>query len=328
MTGWSSLPIDSWVLGQVHYIPNGMPPRFAIGDIDPAKTFVHVLTDGSLERVLGARDTITDFVSYIRKKELLVRGPHRVLAAGEDDLLPLYLRNMNACGEHDFVFPKNASGIRIKNGHWTFFENHEVRRAQMEANKVSYLWDSLIERFAKHAIEGTQYAATVPGVENAEFALRFLAKEDRTSRRMLSKAFLEIVEKGCSVPRATRYLIQGSDYAKYVFMTLKKPHGSTEEQYRIARQRMLEICCAVVKLKCPEAEDIVGIATEPGVNRSQRSEDSVYLDARDWAAEDFAAVERLAQEFDVGTDLTRMEMSENEYPTNDSSVASFIAGRE
>ncbi len=55
MTGWSSLPIDSWVLGRVHYIPEGQSPRFAIGDIDPSKTFVHVLTDGSLERILGTR---------------------------------------------------------------------------------------------------------------------------------------------------------------------------------------------------------------------------------------------------------------------------------
>ncbi len=106
----------------------------------------------------------------------------------------------------------------------------------------------------------------------------------------------------------------------------KKFSGFSEEQYRIARQKMLEICFAVLKLKCHEAEDIVGIATEPGVNRRRRSEDSVYLDARNWSSEQFAEVQRLAEELNVGKDLTRVHKSENEYPTDRSAVSSFLAG--
>jgi hypothetical protein len=46
---------------------------FTIGDLDPAKTFVHVLDDTSLDIVLGTLDTIADLTHYLRKKEELAR---------------------------------------------------------------------------------------------------------------------------------------------------------------------------------------------------------------------------------------------------------------
>lgn len=313
--GRTSLPLDSWVMGNLHNIPYGAPPRFVVGDIDPEKTFVHVLTDGSLERVLGARDTITDFVSYLRKKELLFRSAYRILSAGEDDLLPVYLRSMSEQREHDFVFPKDGMGICVPAGHWELFQSHPMRVAQLEANEVSYVWDGLIERFAQHAMEGTQYYATSPGVQDVEILLRFMAKEDRTSRRVLSKAFLEIVEKGRECERATRYLVDGSDHAKYVFMTLKKSPETSEDQYRYLRRNMLDVCCSVTKLKCPTAMDIIGIATEPGVHRHERSEDAAYMDARAWTRDDFIDAQRLADELNVGKVVNRIKVNENEYPT-------------
>jgi hypothetical protein len=52
-----------------------------------------------------------------------------------------------------------------------------------------------------------------------------------------------------------------------------------------------------VKLKCPEALDVIGIATETGDDES-RSEDAVYLDARDWPAEAEAEARRLQDELE------------------------------
>jgi hypothetical protein len=42
---------------------------FCVGWIDAARSFVHVLDDASLDILLGTRDTITDFVGYLRWKE-------------------------------------------------------------------------------------------------------------------------------------------------------------------------------------------------------------------------------------------------------------------
>jgi hypothetical protein len=45
---------------------------FAIGTISNSKPFVHVLDDESLILLMGYLDTVSDFVSYLRKKESLV----------------------------------------------------------------------------------------------------------------------------------------------------------------------------------------------------------------------------------------------------------------
>jgi uncharacterized protein YecA (UPF0149 family) len=44
-------------------------------------------------------------------------------------------------------------------------------------------------------------------------------------------------------------------------------------------------CCSVVRLKYPDARDIVGVATESGLQNQGRSEDAIYLDASHWTKE-------------------------------------------
>ena len=90
--GSGSLMINSSIKGAVnHYMgANGGIP-FCIGDIDPSRTFVHVLDDTSLDIVLNTLDTISDFVSYLDKKEKLIRSDTTIFAAGEEDLLAYYL---------------------------------------------------------------------------------------------------------------------------------------------------------------------------------------------------------------------------------------------
>jgi flagellar biosynthesis regulator FlaF len=57
-----------------------------------------------------------------------------------------------------------------------------------------------------------------------------------------------------------------------------------QQAYREARFTHLEMCAQVVKLKYPEALDIVGVATESGTSTG-RSEDAIYFDARTWTRE-------------------------------------------
>ena len=55
----------------------------------------------------------------------------------------------------------------------------------------------------------------------------------------------------------------------------------TYEDYRLIRKRHLEDCLGVVKVKWPDALDIVGFATESGrLDVDHGSEDAGYLDGR------------------------------------------------
>jgi hypothetical protein len=70
----------------------------------------------------------------------------------------------------------------------------------------------------------------------------------------------------------------------------------------------------VAKLKCPDATDIVGFATENGIDRIDRSEDICFLDAKDWTEEQDQEAKRYQKEFDILTKPTFKTGTINEYP--------------
>jgi hypothetical protein len=90
--GTGTLMISTAIVGEDHYGYPGRPVLpFAVGDLDPARGYVHVLDDQALDVVLGALDTVSDFVAYLKRKEKLLRSGRLVAAPGEDDLLAVYL---------------------------------------------------------------------------------------------------------------------------------------------------------------------------------------------------------------------------------------------
>src|SRR5258706_7635708 len=66
--GSGSLMIDTSIKGfDMHKEP------FCVGDLDQQKTLVHILDDSSLNTLMTPRDTISDFVAYLSKRENLFR---------------------------------------------------------------------------------------------------------------------------------------------------------------------------------------------------------------------------------------------------------------
>ncbi|MCB9421431.1 MAG: hypothetical protein H6667_16630 [Ardenticatenaceae bacterium] len=94
--GSGSLMIMPNIVGKDHFakFENGGTP-FSIGQIDPTRGYMHVLDDTSLDILLNTLDTISDFVSYLTKKEQFIESGQLVAAAGEDDLLAYYLKHLN-----------------------------------------------------------------------------------------------------------------------------------------------------------------------------------------------------------------------------------------
>ena len=312
--GSGTLMIHSRLIGvAAHSVP------FAVGELDPEKSFVHVLDDVSLELVLGTLDTISDFTAYLQKKETLLRSKTMIFAAGEEELLAIYLGNLNDKGEHDFIFPrnsKNANAIGQSEGHWEGFQSSPERRAQLEANKISYIWDKLIERFSYYALRGEQYYSDPGGLDSTEIILRFLAREPRTRRRMLSRALMEILEKTPKNGRMTRIVLPsspGDPYFVFALFPISEKHS--HEDNRAVRRSLLEAYCKVAKLRFPAAEDIVGIATESGFSNAERSEDAVYLDAREWSSELEEDAKHLQRELGILLEVRENRYVEREYPT-------------
>jgi G:T-mismatch repair DNA endonuclease (very short patch repair protein) len=311
MGGSGSLMLTSDVVGVAqHDFP------FRIGWPDGSDNgFIHVFDDATLYFVLRTLDTVTDFVSYLTKKEAFFQSGRKIAAAGEEELLAWYLGKLNADGEHDFVVPGNYDAVVIDEGFWERFSQHPQRLAQVEANRTSYAWDMLIEKFSRNIMRGTEYFASGLAVKNQEVILRFMARENRTRRRLLAEAIIEILGKTAADDRAARIVqpsYPGDPY--YVLVLLHWPVGMPEKTYREARKNLLSAYCQVVKVVFPDAQHIVGIATESG-RSAHRSEDAIYLNASHWTDELQRQAEEIRQDLSLFRKMRVTKGRVSEYPS-------------
>jgi hypothetical protein len=306
-----TLMIDSTLESDSHY-----ETPFTIGHIDPSKGYVHVFDDISLYVILSTLDTITDFASYLTKKEnFLCNQDTAVFAAGEDDLLGYYLRYLGDDGDHDFILPEeNLNAVSISEGFWEDFIKSPERESQLRANQVSHAWDDLIETFNKYIMNDTQHYACPVGVKNQEKIVQILAREPRTRRRLLVNSLFELIEKTETSKLGVRVVLPSrpSD-PHFVFLLLPHLGCLSTEEYREVRRDFLKAYCLVTKIKFPEAIGVVGIATETGISL-YRSEDLIYYDAKNWTEEDKILAEGLQKDFGFLEKVERFESKVYEYP--------------
>ncbi len=319
--GSGSLMIHTDIVGIQHVktSDNDCLP-FAVGHINPSKGFVHVLDDTTLEIVMGTLDTISDFVNYLMKKERFLTGNMTILVPGEEDLLALYLRDVNEQGEHDFVLPDNVSVdidmlVLDEDGSWENFVIRLERHRQLQAEQISYFWDDLIESTTGHKVEGTQHYTADPSIPYGEQLLRMLARESRFRRRLLSRSLLDLSKKTPENIRNLRIMspLEPVD-PYYVFLMFPEHENVSYEHYRLVRRDYLYACLLIAKLTFPDALDIVGLTSESGTTLD-RSEDIIYLDARQWTDSKQKEALRLQRELDILNQPEIYRLHDEEYPS-------------
>ena len=287
---------------------------FCIGDVDPNRGFVHVLDDVTLDVILREIDTISDFTSYLTKKENLFRSKKTVMAAGEEDVLAHYLTHMNKQQQHDFVVGKRFDGVSFPEGAWAKVAINPQYLAKKDANKSSYAWDELIEKFNSHVLGGTLAQGNERPLTDHEQGLRQLASESRFSRRSLVRALFDLLATTPDGQNKMRMVLPNQEKER-AYVLLVAGQDTWHPEYRERRSGLLAAYCHVAKVYRPKLRDIVGIATEP-VDFDARSEDLIYLNARYWRAEDQSDAESLQRELGLLTRLTRTPFHDSEYPTD------------
>jgi hypothetical protein len=313
MGGSGSFMLDTALEGEAH-----LRRPFTIGQINSAKGYVHVFDDTTLNIVMRTLDTITDFTSYIKKKEQFLLRYKCVVVPGEEELLTYYLKNRNNVGEHDFIINGNYDVISLPEGLWARFINSPERLAQVEADQISYAWDELIEKFAFHAMTGTQYFTSSHPLRDQEMMFRFMAREPRTRRRILAKSLRDVLERSMTSRSMweARVLAPASiDEPCYVFVCVKRPATESDDDYRNKRMQLLSDYCHVAKIKWPSAKHIVGIATESGQEK-RRSEDLMYLDVSEWNSESQAQAVEIQERMGILKETKSCKSREYEYPVD------------
>ena len=313
--GSGTLMIRPDIVGEAHLrMPSEGGVPFAIGQINPAKGYVHVLDDAALALLFKVLDTPSDLVRYLERKERFVTSGRLRYAAGEEALLGEYVGALNDSEEHDFIRGSIAEPLALDEGRWHRFAVSPEARAKLQADRSSYLWDKTLALFVENFRAGTSRHLGDTQVSRTETVLRFFLREDRLRRRILSNTLLEM--NAITKPTMRRLRVMppmraGDPY--WVFLLLPFMPWMTYETYRDVRLKFLEICCTVVRLENAEAMDIVGFATETG-RRTHGSEDAVYMDGRVWNEELAAQAREDQKRLSILTSGRLVHVSDREYP--------------
>lgn len=265
------------------------------------KGFVHVFDEVSLDIIMNELDTISDFVKYLIDKESLYdSGVKTLFSGGEEDLLAWYLYNGK-------TFHSSYDLIAMDDNLWVGFTKKKERRAKKEMDKVSYVWDRLIEIFSNDFQKGDlKFGNSLPEVEKVT---RVMAREDRFCRRILGKMFMEFMELANQQKVRSRVVPSPSGIL-YVFLAC--PHGEDRE-YRVAE---LAGRCFVIRGLNSDCTTVIGIATEQYEIEKGFSLDAVYLSKDAWTPEDQTQLEYLQKEVGYFTSSIQSQTHEDEYPNS------------
>lgn len=266
---------------------------------DFGKGFVHVFDEISFGIILQELDTISDLIKYLTAKErFYMAGKETPFLAGEENLLALYLHSGRK-------LPENYTAVLIEGELWDSFVKKPEYLRKKEEDKISYLWDDVIEDIAKDVLKGNLEFSSSP--DDGENILRIMAREERFSRRILGKSFAEFIHLSSENKVRSRMLPSPSGI---IYVLLALPHA-IDRKYRRAE---LGLRCFVTRGLNLDCKTVIGIATEqskPGVGHSF---DLYYLYLPDWTEEHQKQMESIQKDTGFFMNPAKTEVHEDEYP--------------
>lgn len=256
---------------------------FIIGDLNPEKTFVHILDEITLDLILDELDTISDFTRYLKEKESAIRDGFLKLAAGEEDLLAHYLKNPEKTelgAIPKMVGKKSSYSIVIAEGGWEEYKSSYLSSRLRKCKDKSVYWDQLINLLSEHILSAQVGLGADLPFEIHERAVNYLAAENRVSRGFLSEAFQDKLRTVPHNARSARLAFSPQYKDRlYVFLFFPRQDTSSDSEYRLSRSNAIEAYSLVAKYQNPNASHVIVVATETQ-NSVTRSEDifSVHYD--------------------------------------------------
>ena len=289
-------------------------------DIDKENP-VHVFDSYNLPIIFGELDTFFDFSSYLEAKIEAIKSLDALYYCGEEDLLANYYLNFDRSKKKHFIgtSEKDINYVMIWEGEWKNFIELEIYKKKKSADKVSYLWDQLIQRTCQNSLDGTLRGNAT--LLKGQSAIHEMAKEPRFARRTLSELMIQAIRK---FPESSqpimRYLSFMPSFYKekgYVFLQLKVDKITDyENDYRPMRVAMLEIACGAAKNKFTHLEKVIGIAIDAPRFTRMNSEDFVLMDCSHWPDDLREHYEKENEKwgFFKSANLTLHEMKVTEFP--------------
>lgn len=319
--GIGSFLVNTTIAGDNH-----LKTPFAIGHPDPKNGFVHVFDEVTVELLLSELDTAADFIAYLNERQrMLGRQGTTVLARGEEDLLAFYLQTMDDSGSKHLLGPKEETPDL------TIFDDELFERLVTEpaylrkkaADKVSYAWDLLVERFIELGDPTLNEDFLDQAPSETEQGLRLLAAENRFRRRQLAETYLGALQRVGPGERLGRVVYSGvADETVFVFVVAPMREGESYQEYRRHRLGVLHAYVRTAKLKAPLGTVFVGVAFDnPHKKDRGGSEDLLVWTQPTWTTEDLHELESLRVELGLfGPNMEVQHWKGTEFPQDPAAI--------
>jgi len=295
---------------------------FHIGQPLESGRFIHVFDEITVNLLLDELDTVPDFITYLRKKEKFIEQPGIIVSVpGEEDLLARYMATMRN-DEHEF--PKVAQDfdyVALPEGDWNVYFNSPQRAVKKKADKISYMWDALIEHHSKFIRSGEVISSPFlpPNTPvDHERIVRALAAQPRLARRTLASDLHHALQQSDPGRMFARVKIMGRPPKQaFVFLTIPLTPGEDySTTYRERRMHALTVYCHALKESVPTLEEAIGVACEP-LSEGEASNDLLYVNLAQTSCEDIAFWRAQADELEIlrpNTEMMLFRDSEPEFP--------------
>lgn len=282
---------------------------------------VHIFDSFNLKLIFDELDTIYDFSEYLNAKTEAINKYELFVYSGEEDLLAFYFMNFNKSTNKHYIAFDGYTGGLLDEGLWEVFIKRDEYKNKKKEDKISYIWDNIIQKTCGYALEGRMIGSST--LFDGRSAIHEMAKEPRFVRRELSKIIIKAIEDFPEpVPSAPSFLrkvslIDTSFYKNkaYLFLQLHCP-VVTREEYRQFRLEILKIACGAAKNEFSHLTTIVGIATDPPEYSDMVSVDFNLMDGSNWTDEQRMYYEEENEQlnFFKTKDLTVSPIKMTEFP--------------
>jgi len=254
---------------------------------------VHVLDSHNLPIILTELDTFSDLSAYFDAKSEAIEQYDFLQYCGEEDLLAHYFSNFDSKRKRHFIGTKDKTinSVLIGEGEWKDFQQSDVYRRRKEADRESYLWDSIIQITSLNTLNDKILGNSNP--LRGKSAIHEMAREPRFARRALAsgmnravKSFPDRADETAKVTRNVTLMRSLQVGKAYVFLQLHmNDKGDYENDYRPKRRALLEIACGSAKNKFSDLQTIVGIAIDAPKFARENAEDFLLMECTDWPDE-------------------------------------------
>ncbi|WP_200577623.1 hypothetical protein [Erwinia sp. S63] len=254
-------------------VANGSPlPLFlgaGIGDAintgvrDRHDNYVHVFDGQTIEALTQELSTVNEFVKYLEEKERIEKEGFflKYERVSELDLLATFLLSPSI---------SRGAGLYVKEDKFKIESYDELNSASdylngKEEDKVSIIFDDMIESISAQFIKGTVICTGYSQFEANQNVLEILCNFDRLSRRELSKSIVAKFKETSGRAISSRSMLLGEDDQSYtknsIFAVVIFPKavckGMTRLEYEKERRLIAQAYATYYQLKIDKERDIV-----------------------------------------------------------------------